>query len=71
MASLPAHKVPDALIRKIGALPPARVKEVEDFVDLVGAKDFDRQLTRAVSWMSEAAFAEVWDNPEDDIYNDL
>ena len=30
--------VPEALIRKIGALPVARIAEVEDFVDFLAAR---------------------------------
>lgn len=34
-----AKAVPQALIRKIGALPSERVAEVEDFVDFIGLRE--------------------------------
>ena len=65
--------VPEALIRKIGKLPRSRLAEVEDFVDFIGQRETsnaaDRNLSRAVRSMSETALAEVWSNPEDDVYN--
>jgi hypothetical protein len=51
--------VSDALMEKIRQLPPQRVAEVEDFV----------RLTRAAAQVSEPAFADVWDNDEDAIYD--
>jgi hypothetical protein len=42
---------------------------VEDFVDFLFQRDTDRQLVRAVVAASDPAFAKVWDNPEDDVYN--
>ena len=64
MAALPAQ-----LVEKIARLPPERVAEVEDFVDFLAQRDTDRQLVRAASGASEAAFASVWDNPEDAAYD--
>lgn len=69
------ESVPEALIRKIGALPRARMAEVEDFVDFIGQREnanaASLNLSRAVRDMSESALAKVWSNPEDDIYNAL
>jgi hypothetical protein len=31
----------------------------------------DRQLVRAAMALSEPALTAVWDNPEDDVYNDV
>jgi hypothetical protein len=61
--------LPDYLIEKIGRLPPERVAEVEDFVDFIAQRDTDRQLARAANAASEPAFAKVWSNPEDDVYD--
>jgi hypothetical protein len=61
----------DQLIEKISRLPPDRVAEVEDFVDFLAQRDTDRQLVSAAAGASEAAFAKVWDNPEDDVYDRL
>jgi len=62
---------PKALIDKIAALPSERISEVEDFVDFLRLRDQDRSLSRAAAAASEPAFAAVWDNPEDDVYDAL
>lgn len=61
----------EALLEKIRALPPDKLIEVEDFVDFLAARDEDRRLSQAAARMSEAAFARVWDNPEDAVYDAL
>ncbi len=63
--------VPQTLIHKIGALPRERQAEVEDFVDFIAMKDGERALTRAATANSAPAFAAVWNNPEDDVYDAL
>lgn len=60
---------PKTLVDKIAALPIERIAEVEDFVDLLRSRDQDRALFRAASAASEPAFAAVWNNPEDDVYD--
>ena len=60
-----------ALIEKIRALPPERVSEVEDFVDFLQLRNEDRLLIRAAAKLSEKAFGDVWDNPEDAAYDRL
>ena len=59
------------LIDKLEALPPERIAEVEDFIDFLKSRDTDRQLTRAAAKASEPAFAKVWDNPDDAVYDAL
>jgi len=71
VAAASSHAVPDALIRKITALPIHRIAEVEDFVDFIGIREDAHGLTRAASAVSEPAFAAVWNNPEDDVYDAL
>jgi hypothetical protein len=70
------RSVPQALIGKISALAPARIAEVEDFVDFIAHRDgakngSDRALTSAAAAASAPAFAAVWTNPEDDVYDAL
>jgi addiction module RelB/DinJ family antitoxin len=60
-----------ALINKIGALPPDRQSEVGDFVEFVQQREELRSLRRDFAETSEPAFAKVWDNPQDAIYDDL
>jgi hypothetical protein len=63
------ERVPEALIRKIGSLPPARVAEVEDFVDFIGQREIENALKRATRDVSIPTLAKVWNNPEDDAYD--
>jgi hypothetical protein len=60
-----------ALIRKIEALPAERIAEIEDFVDFIGSREQERALTRAAAAASAPAFAAIWSNPEDDVYDAL
>lgn len=60
-----------SLIEKIQALPAERIAEIEDFVDFICMREQDRALVRAAMAASEPAFARVWDNPEDAIYDEL
>lgn len=61
----------EELLAKIRRLAPERVAEVEDFVDFLRLRDEEQQLTRAASRLSEAAFAKVWENPDDADYDRL
>jgi hypothetical protein len=57
------------LMETIKALPPHRLREVEDFVDFLRMREQERGLVRDAAAASVPAFAAVWDNPEDDVYN--
>jgi hypothetical protein len=59
------------LIEKIAALPAERIAEIEDFVDFIRLREQERALTRAAAAASAPAFAGIWSNPEDDIYDAL
>ncbi len=61
----------ETLVRQIQALPPERIAEIEDFVAFIAAREEARSLTRAAAAMSAPAFAAIWDNPDDDAYNEL
>jgi hypothetical protein len=56
-------------IEKIKSLPPDRLAEVEDFVDLIRTRDRERTVTRETAATSVFAFAAIWSNPEDDVYD--
>lgn len=60
-----------ALIRKIEALPAERRAEVEDFVDFIELRERERSLARFAAAASAPAFAQIWNNPEDDAYDVL
>ena len=59
------------LIVKLEALPPERINEVEDFIDFIKQRDQDRQLTQAARRIAEQSFTNVWDNPDDAVYDQL
>ena len=59
------------LIDKIRRLPEDKLEEVEDFVDFLRQRQEERRLAHAVTGASEAAFAKVWDNPDDAEYDRL
>lgn len=61
----------ETLLEKIRALPPDKLAEVEDFVDFLRVRDDGRHLVTAAARLSEAAFAAVWDNPDDAAYDTL
>ncbi len=69
--SQPKRADEEMLLAKIRALPPERVAEVEDFVDFLRLREEDQQLTQAAAKFSEAAFAKVWDHPDDAGYDRL
>lgn len=61
----------ERLLGKLGELPPERLAEVENFVDLLRERSADRGLVRAAGGVSERSFAAVWDNPDDAVYDEL
>ncbi len=58
-----------ALVEKIEALPAERIAEIEDFVDFIRLREQGQALTRAAAAASSPAFAAIWNNPEDDVYD--
>jgi hypothetical protein len=60
-----------ALAEKIQTLNPEQFHEVESFVEFLRIRGEERTLVRAASATSEAAFAAVWNNPEDEAYDAL
>ncbi|NOR43391.1 MAG: toxin-antitoxin system, antitoxin component, Xre family protein [Gammaproteobacteria bacterium] len=65
------HNHIKTLIDKLETLPQERLDEVEDFVDFLKQRGRDRQLTRAATQVAEQSFANVWDNSDDSIYDQL
>ncbi len=59
------------LIEKIQALPPDRLIEVEDFVDFIRLREDQRMLAHNIVPASASAFAAVWNNPGDEVYDTL
>ena len=67
----PISPIEQSLLQKIRSLPADKIAEIEDFIDFVRYKNEDLQLNRAATKLSEAAFQKVWDNPEDEAYDNL
>jgi hypothetical protein len=61
----------EELLEKIKSLPPDKLVEVEDFVDFLRQRGDDHRLARAVTRLSEDAFRNAWDNPDDADYDRL
>jgi hypothetical protein len=59
------------LSEKIQTLSAEQISEVEDFVEFLRVRSQERVLTRAAAAASAPAFAAVWNNPEDDVYDAL
>ena len=59
------------LLEKIRELPEEKIAEVADFVDFLRHRLDDDRLRTAVTRLSEGAFAAVWDNPDDAVYDEL
>ena len=59
------------LIEKIRSLPPDKITVLEDFLDFLLTRSEARLLVYTATKLSEAAFAKIWDNPEDAEYDEL
>ena len=59
------------VVEKLKHLSPKRLSEVEDFIDFLHLRDQDKRLQQDFARASEAAFAKVWDNDDDAVYDTL
>lgn len=59
------------VLEKLEHLTPARLAEVEDFIDFLQQRDQSDRLRKDFTQASESAFNKVWDNDEDAIYDSL
>ncbi len=59
------------MVEKLQQLPPAKVAEVEDFIDFLSSRDRDRLIVKAAQAASEPSLEAVWDNPDDADYDNL
>lgn len=59
----------ESILEKLKGLPPERVAEVEDFVDFLRVRAEEQSLVKSATKVSEPAFKQVWDNPEDADYD--
>jgi hypothetical protein len=61
----------ERLNEKIHSLSSAQLAEVERFIESLQTWERDRELAHAVTAISAPGFAAVWNNPEDDVYDDI
>lgn len=59
------------MVEKLKTLPPSRVTEVEDFIDFLSSRDSDRGLVQAAKAITEPQLKEIWNNPDDAVYDRL
>ena len=57
------------LINKVESLTPEQAAQVEALIDSMQSHPNDQRL--AYLTVSEQAFAKVWDDPENDVYDAL
>ncbi len=62
---------PQALLQKLRTLPPHEMVVVEEFVDFLSQRLQERHLVKAAARLSQKAFLDVWDNPDDADYDRL
>jgi hypothetical protein len=65
------HRDANNIVEKIRSLSSEQLAEVEEFVEFIRLRGQERNLTRAASAISESAFAVVWNNSEDEVYDAL
>jgi hypothetical protein len=61
----------ERLTENIHTLSSDQLAEVERFIESLQTWERDRELAPAVTALSAPAFAAVWNNPEDDVYEDI
>ncbi len=59
------------LMEKIRSLSPDTITVLEDFLDFLLTRSEAHLLVNTATKLSEAAFAKIWDNPEDAEYDEL
>lgn len=61
------------IARKLALLSPERLTEAENFIDFLRQrqKASQQSLAKDFSSASESSFADVWNNEEDAVYDDL
>jgi hypothetical protein len=64
-------RMQQTLLEKLNALPPQKLAEVEAFVDFLHSREEQRGLTRAAAAAATPAFAKVWENDDDAVYDQL
>jgi len=61
----------EKLSQKIQTLSDEQLAEVETFIAQLQQDDTERAHSAAFAGLSNPSLRQVWDNSDDDIYNDL
>lgn len=59
------------VIKKVNQLSIEQIQQVEQFIDGLQAGNLDDRLVFASSKLAEPSFEKIWNNPEDEEYNNL
>ena len=60
-----------AVLEKLRHLPVDKRAEVVDFIDFLLVRSQDDGVRLGMAQLNSATFAKVWDNAEDDVYDQL
>ncbi len=60
-----------AVLEKLRHLPAEKRAEVVDFIDFLLVRNQDGGVRQAMAQLNSEAFANVWDNAEDGVYDQL
>ena len=58
------------LMEKIRSLPPYKITVLKKFIDFLLTRSEAGVIVDTATKLSEAAFAKIWDNPEDAEYDE-
>ena len=61
----------ESMYNKLSHLSENKLEEVNDFIDFLISKKEDANMRDIYSKASLSSFNQVWDNKEDDVYNEL
>ncbi|MED7789646.1 hypothetical protein [Francisella sp. 19X1-34] len=61
----------ELMYNKLAHLSENKLEEVNDFIDFLISKKEEANLRELYSNASLASFNQVWDNEEDEVYNEL
>ena len=61
----------EQIIKRIEELPEELVDEISDFVEFVTARHADSDFDFVVARTMQDSMDKVWDNPEDEVWNDV
>lgn len=59
------------IVERLGHLSLERQAEVGDFIEFLHQRDQEQHLRKDFAQASSAAFAKVWDNDDDAVYDTL